>query len=58
MVKPVDRLVEDFLVAGADYITVHQNPPNTCRTLSMITAGGPRRVWFLTLQRRLMLWNP
>ena len=23
MVKPVDRLVEDFAAAGADYITVH-----------------------------------
>ena len=33
MVKPVDRLVEDFLVAGADYITVHPESPNTAPNL-------------------------
>lgn len=43
MVKPVDRLVEDFLVAGADYITVHpESTEHLHRTLSMITAGGAK----------------
>ena len=43
MVKPVDRLVEDFLAAGADYITVHpESTEHLHRTLSMITAGGAK----------------
>lgn len=43
MVKPVDRLVEDFLTAGADYITVHpESTEHLNRTLSMIREGGAR----------------
>ncbi|NCF76634.1 MAG: ribulose-phosphate 3-epimerase [Proteobacteria bacterium] len=43
MVKPVDRLVEDFLAAGADYITVHpESTEHLHRTLSMITDGGAK----------------
>lgn len=43
MVKPVDRLVEDFLGAGADYITVHpESTEHLHRTLSMIHEGGAR----------------
>jgi ribulose-phosphate 3-epimerase len=41
MVKPVDRLIEDFLSAGADIISVH---PEACehlhRSLGMIREGG------------------
>ena len=43
MVKPVDRLVEDFLAAGANYITVHpESTEHLHRTLSMITDGGAK----------------
>ena len=43
MVKPVDRLVEDFLFAGADYITVHpESTEHLHRTLSMIHDGGAK----------------
>ena len=43
MVKPVDRLVEDFLAAGADYITVHpESTEHLHRTLSLIAEGGAR----------------
>jgi ribulose-phosphate 3-epimerase len=43
MVKPVDRLVEDFLAAGADFITVHpESTEHLHRTLSTIHEGGAR----------------
>ena len=43
MVKPVDRLVEEFLLAGADYITVHpESTEHLHRTLSMIHDGGAK----------------
>ena len=43
MVKPVDRLVEDFLNAGADYITVHpESTEHLHKTLSMIHEGGAK----------------
>ncbi len=43
MVKPVDRLIEDFLKAGADYITVHpESTEHLHRTLSLIREGGAR----------------
>ena len=43
MVKPVDRLVEDFLAAGADFITVHpESTEHLHRTLSIIHEGGAR----------------
>ena len=43
MVKPVDRLIEDFLAAGADYITIHpESTEHLHRTLSMITDGGAK----------------
>jgi ribulose-phosphate 3-epimerase len=43
MVKPVDRLVEDFLAAGADYITVHpESTEHLHRTLSLIAEGGAK----------------
>ena len=43
MVKPVDRLVEDFLAAGADFITVHpESTEHLHRTLGMIHDGGAR----------------
>jgi ribulose-phosphate 3-epimerase len=43
MVKPVDRLVEDFLTAGADYITVHpESTEHLHRTLSVIRDGGAK----------------
>ena len=41
MVKPVDRLVGDFLDAGADLISVHpESTEHLHRTLSMIRDGG------------------
>ena len=43
MVKPVDRLIEDFLEAGADYITIHpESTEHLHRTLSLIQAGGAK----------------
>ena len=41
MVKPVDRLVEDFLEAGANIISVHPEcTEHLHRTLSVIREGG------------------
>ena len=41
MVKPVDRLIGDFLSAGADIISVHpESTEHLHRTLSVIREGG------------------
>ncbi len=41
MVKPVDRLIGDFLQAGADLISVHpESTEHLHRTLSLIAEGG------------------
>lgn len=41
MVKPVDRLIGDFLDAGADIISVHpESTEHLHRTLSLIREGG------------------
>jgi ribulose-phosphate 3-epimerase len=43
MVKPVDRLIGDFLEAGADIISVHpESTEHLHRTLSLIRDGGAR----------------
>ena len=43
MVKPVDRLVGDFLSAGADIISVHpEATEHLHRTLSLIREGGAK----------------
>ncbi len=43
MVKPVDRLVGDFIEAGADIISVHpEATEHLHRTLSLIRDGGAR----------------
>ena len=43
MVKPVDRLIGDFLAAGADYITIHpESTEHLHRTLSLISEGGAK----------------
>ena len=43
MVKPVDRLIEDFLKAGADYITVHpESTEHLHRTLHLIKEGNAK----------------
>lgn len=43
MVKPVDRLIGDFLAAGADIISVHpESTEHLHRTLSSIREGGAR----------------
>jgi len=43
MVKPVDRLIGDFLAAGADIISVHpESTEHLHRTLSLISEGGAR----------------
>lgn len=43
MVKPVDRLIGDFLDAGADIISVHpESTEHLHRTLSSIREGGAR----------------
>lgn len=43
MVKPADRLVEDFLQAGADYISVHpEATEHLHRTLNVIRDGGAK----------------
>ena len=41
MVKPVDRLVGDFIEAGADYVTIHpEATEHMHRSLSQIREGG------------------
>jgi ribulose-phosphate 3-epimerase len=41
MVKPVDRLIDDFLAAGASIISVHpESTEHLHRTLSLIREGG------------------
>jgi len=43
MVKPVDRLIGDFLSAGADYITFHpEASEHIHRSLSLIKEGGAK----------------
>jgi len=43
MVKPVDRLIGDFLDAGADWISVHpEATEHLHRSLSIIREGGAR----------------
>jgi len=43
MVKPVDRLIEDFLAAGADVISIHpETTEHLHRTLGMIRDGGAK----------------
>ena len=43
MVKPVDRLIGDFIEAGADIISVHpEATEHLHRTLSLIRDGGAR----------------
>lgn len=43
MVQPVDRLIADFLAAGADYISVHPDATaHPHRSLSLIREGGAK----------------
>jgi ribulose-phosphate 3-epimerase len=43
MVKPVDRLIGDFLDAGADYITIHpEASEHVHRSLGLIREGGAK----------------
>ena len=43
MVKPVDRLIGDFLAAGADIISVHpEATEHLHRTLNLIREGGAK----------------
>jgi ribulose-phosphate 3-epimerase len=43
MVKPVDRLIGDFLDAGADYISIHpEATEHIHRSLGLVREGGAR----------------
>ena len=43
MVKPVDRLIGDFLAAGADYISIHPEATDHLhRSLSLVREGGAK----------------
>ena len=43
MVKPVDRLIEDFIAAGADYISIHpESTEHLHRTLTLIRESGTK----------------
>ena len=43
MVKPVDRLIGDFLTAGADYISIHpEATDHPHRSLGLIREGGSK----------------
>jgi len=43
MVQPVDRMIEEFLAAGASYITFHpEASEHIDRSLQMIKAGGAK----------------
>ena len=50
MVSPVDRIVEDFAAAGANYISFHPGPANTrtapCNSSAVPAAG---QGWYSTL---------
>ena len=46
MVKPVDRMIGDFLEAGATYITFHpEASEHIDRSLQLIRTAAPRPVW-------------
>ena len=43
MVKPVDRIIGDFIEAGADYVTIHpEATEHVHRSLSLIREGGAK----------------
>ena len=43
MVKPVDRIIGDFIDAGADYVTIHpEATEHVHRSLSLIREGGAK----------------
>ena len=43
MVKPVDRIVGDFIDSGADFVTIHPEATDDVhRSLSLIREGGVR----------------
>ncbi len=43
MVKPVDRLIGDFLAAGADYISIHPEAADHLhRSLALVREGGAK----------------
>jgi len=43
MVKPVDRLIGDFIAAGASYVSIHpEATEHVHRSLSMIREGGAK----------------
>jgi len=43
MIAPVDPLIQDFIDAGADYVSVHPDAgPHLHRTLQAIKAGGAK----------------
>ncbi len=43
MVKPVDRLIGDFLAAGANYISIHpEATDHVHRSLGLIREGGAK----------------
>ncbi len=53
MVKPVDRIIGDFLEAGASYITFHpEASEHIDRSLQLIRDGGAKAGWCSTRPRR------
>ena len=56
MVSPVDRIVEDFAAAGANYISFHpEASEHPDRTLQLIRSSGCRAgVWYSTLPPHLV----
>ena len=53
MVKPVDRMIGDFLEAGASYITFHpEASEHIDRSLQLIRTAARRPVWCSTRRHR------
>ena len=59
MVKPVDRLIGDFLATGADCITIHpEASEHPRRSLALIRAGGAKAGLAFNPETRMELLEP
>ncbi len=56
MVSPVDRIIGDFLEAGADIITFHPEASHHIdRSLQLIKSGGAKAGLVLTQQHHCII---
>ena len=58
MVSPVDRIIGDFLEAGADIITFHPEASHHIdRSLQLIKSGGAKAGLVLTQPHHCIIWT-